>query len=344
MPSLSDLSHDAVSTIALWLLQINEFNAACHFSCTCKEVHTSLQALRHMAAVKRHTWRWAVVHLRDDVIIRCRGMKCPLGGAEAGWRRAYGRPLVPSEPRSTWAMRIDRSRMNQGLMLLGVSLQGRESLTEWCVCPFYGRLFRRTWDKDGNQLIGQAPPAGYPDGHLRQVLVDADGEPTCLEGCARGRVIDITIDHEDGTLSFRLDGGLDGPRIGGFPIGDPGRNQPLLRPVIGLRMGASLSQDDQVTLRACERLRAGWPTTDHATRERDLRGVIAARYIGQALDASGASNRMRLAAFRLMHSPRPPTAEASTQLTSGTSPGLAELQPPPHWAVESNADLMASFR
>ena len=300
----SDLSHDAVSHIALWLLQTNDFVGAQHLSWTCQELHTQLQALKDMAHSRRHHVRWAVRHLQDDVIIRGRGLKTVLGN-DMSWRRAYGRPLVPKEPSSSWAVRIDRSRMNQGLMLLGVSLQSRTGQVEWCLCPFYGRVFRRTWDRDGNQLCGEPPPAGYPDGHLRHVLVDADGAPTNLEGCARGRVIDITLDHKEGSLRFKLDGGPEGPPIKGFPIGDPGLNQPLLKPVVGFRMSPSLSEDDQVTLRGAERLRVGWPRLDDE-RERDLRGVIAARYVavGRALDTSGASNRMRLASFRLLHSPR----------------------------------------
>ena len=63
------------------------------------------------------------------------------------------------------------------------------------------------WDRDGNLLCGEKPPAGYPDGHLKAVLVDEAGDPTNLEGCAKGRVIEITLDHEEGTLTFRLDGG-----------------------------------------------------------------------------------------------------------------------------------------
>ena len=143
-----------------------------------------------------------------------------------------------------------------------------------------------------------------PCDQLKQVLVDEEsGLPTNLEGRARGSIVEVTLDHEEGSLSFRLNGGPEGYKISGFPVGDTGGM--LLRPVIGFRAGAmQTSEDDQVTLRGPERLRQGWPQIDDALRERDLRGVIAARCLGRALDSSHASNRMRLASFRLMHSPR----------------------------------------
>ena len=113
----------------------------------------------------------------------------------------------------------------------------------------------------------------------------------------------------------RLNGGGEGAKIRGFPRGDSapgmGGGGLLLRPVIGFRVGAALTEDDQVTMRtSAEQLRRGWPQQHSASsRERDLRGLIAARaldarHLTHALDASHASNRMRLASFRLMHSPR----------------------------------------
>ena len=98
-----------------------------------------------------------------------------------------------------------------------------------------------------------------------------------------------------------------GPKIAGFPIGDSAPGGLLLRPVVGFRVGAGLTDDDQVTIRSSsERLRRGWPQQESdQSRERDLRGLIAARAaVTRSLDASHASNRMRLASFRLLHSPR----------------------------------------
>ena len=169
-------------------------------------------------------------------------------------------------------------------MQIGISLVERTRLLpngrrvgggtyEWSVSPFYGRLLRRNWDVDGNLLVQAGPPAGYPDGHLQSVLVGEDGEtPVRLEGSAIGAVVEVIVDHEEGTLSFKLNGGPEGPRIRGFPVGDVGGM--LLRPVIGFRWA-----EDVVTVRSgAARLRDGWPQQlDNAARERDARGLAAAR-------------------------------------------------------------------
>ena len=155
------------------------------------------------------------------------------------------------------------------------------------------------------------------------MLVDeVSGEPTNLEGRARGAVIELTMDHEAGTLTFRLNGGVDGPAVVGFPTvtpsGDVAAGGLLLRPVIGMRMGAALTEDDQVTIRGTGRLREGWPQQDDRVRERDLRGLVAARALTHALDAAGASNRMRLASFRIVHSPRLAASESGGASEGGT--------------------------
>ena len=205
-PSLAELPHDVVTNVALWLLKVNDFEAAQSLSWTCTDFHENLQGLRVLTRMRRHKLRWAVAHLNEDVVLRCRGLR--VIGSEPSWRRAYGLPLLPKESTSTWSIRIDRSRRNQGLMLLGVSVQMRTGLYEWCLSPFYGRLFRRAWDMDGDLMCGEPPPAGYPDGHLKHVLVDElTGEPTTLEGRANGAIIEVTVDHDEGTLSFRLNGG-----------------------------------------------------------------------------------------------------------------------------------------
>ena len=205
-PSLAELPHDVVTNVALWLLKVNDFEAAQSLSWTCTDFHENLQGLRVLTRMRRHKLRWAVAHLNEDVVLRCRGLR--VIGSEPSWRRAYGLPLLPKESTSTWSIRIDRSRRNQGLMLLGVSVQMRTGLYEWCLSPFYGRLFRRAWDMDGDLMCGEPPPAGYPDGHLKHVLVDElTGEPTTLEGRANGAIIEVTVDHDEGKLSFRLNGG-----------------------------------------------------------------------------------------------------------------------------------------
>jgi hypothetical protein len=44
--------------------------------------------------------------------------------------------------------------------------------------PFYGRVFRRTWDKDGNQLCGEPPPAGSSAARALDVIAPWVGDLT----------------------------------------------------------------------------------------------------------------------------------------------------------------------
>ena len=130
---------------------------------------------------------------------------------------------------------------------------------------------------DGTQLVGVPPPEGYPDGHLKPMLFDECGELAQLEGRAAGSVIEVILDHDVGSLYFRLDGGAEGPRLEGFPVGDNGGK--LLRPVVGLRWA-----EDQVTIRSSSQLSRGWPQQyDNSRRERDARGLAAARALARRL-------------------------------------------------------------
>lgn len=114
------------------------------------------------------------------------------------------------------------------------------------------------------------------------MLTDEFGKPANLEGRASGAVIGVVIDHDSGYLAFRLDGGPEGPRLEGFPLADVGPSsvKSVLRPVVGFRW-----PEDMVTIRAgSERLRSGWPKQDaSAVRERDARGLVAARALAQRL-------------------------------------------------------------
>ena len=283
---LLELPDELLLHCALKLLTPSDVASAQTLTWACRSLHERLQPLRVVARARRHSLRWGVQHAKEDVTL-CGGGRGLRALADLNWRRAYGRPLHPRGC-SMWSVRIDNTRGSQGLILIGVSLlvhKPRGSANalqamqcEWSVSPFYGRLLRRTWDMDGNSMLAAPPPHGYPDGHLMQMLVDRDGSAVRVEGRANGVVIEVVLDHEAGTLAFRLDG-VEGPQLKGFPVGDVGM---LLRPVIGFRW-----PEDQVTIRTSERLRQGWPQQDdNATRERDARGLQAARALRARLGAA----------------------------------------------------------
>ena len=63
------------------------------------------------------------------------------------------------------------------------------------------------------------PPDGFPDGHDKQVLFDAEGKPDKLRGRANGATIEVCLDHDAGTLSFGINGGPLQHALDGFPAG-----------------------------------------------------------------------------------------------------------------------------
>ena len=155
---------------------------------------------------------------------------------------AYG-CMLPVSGVSRWAIRIDSSRGNQGMMYFGVSHVSKVGTCEWACSPFYGRLVRKCWNMDGALLVRSSPPEGFPDFHLKSVLCDEEGQPTDLDGRAASNVIELTLDADAGTLTFRLNGGPEGTAIAGFPPGA------ALRPVVALRYWGGVGEEDQVTIR-----------------------------------------------------------------------------------------------
>lgn len=322
------LPHEIIIHISTCLLARNRMDASKALALTCTEFSELLGPLHTPDTLKEHNLRWAITHLEADVVLRYRELH--VSTADPGWRRGYGPLLNANKGHSTWEIRIDRSRANDGQMLLGVSLQHRDGTCEWCLCPKDGRLYRRSWDRDHHVVCGESPPPGYPAGHSKRMLVDAasGGEVVGLKGRAQGCIIEVSYDHDNGALAFRLNGGPQGAILVGFPkaesaasLSQDGKNETdnehgarsqrlLLRPVIGLRFGAGLASelDDQVTIRSASRLQNGWPQACRHQNEsvstnarEEARGisVVAAKALRRALDASHASNRMRLASFRL---------------------------------------------
>lgn len=212
-----------------------------HLSITCSTLNRRLQHLTSLfTSARSHPIRWGVERAMGEDVVLTNNRRGLRTSQEAGWNRSYGLPLKRERGVSVWGVRIDHTRANQGLNLLGIALVERKGVSEWCLSPFYGRLMRRSWDCDGNLLMATPPPDGFPDGHLRQMLTNAQGEHVRLEGRACGCVIQVHFDHDAGSISFSLDGGPPGPRLSGFP---KGTSHTLIRPVIGLRW-----PEDQVTI------------------------------------------------------------------------------------------------
>ena len=124
--------------------------------------------------------------------------------------------------RSSWSVRIEQSRLNEGYLFVGVcDAQGQFA---WGLHPCSGLLYRLSRDATSGQIsFNVPPPKGYPDGDRAQVLVDRYGRPENLCGKAHGAIITCRLDEEPltgaGVLAFSVNGGRTIKALHGFPAG-----------------------------------------------------------------------------------------------------------------------------
>ena len=117
-----------------------------------------------------------------------------------GW--AVGN-MLPTKGKSSWKLRIDLSYKNEGSFSIGICLAGAWEDQEksppqlWALQLGTGRLTCRL---DEARTMQE-----YPNGDGTQVLIDAAGQPANLQGRASGAVIVVIVDHDAGTLSFRVE-------------------------------------------------------------------------------------------------------------------------------------------
>ena len=68
---------------------------------------------------------------------------------------------------------------------------------------FSGRLRRVCRGADGQIDVSAEPPDGYPNGNYRQVMI----VPSNLRGSANGAVVEVLVNHDEGTLGYVINGG-----------------------------------------------------------------------------------------------------------------------------------------
>ena len=123
-------------------------------------------------------------------------------------------PLAPEQgsPRAglahfTWTLRIDSTRLNMGMLFMGVcDLHGKNA---WGLCPFDGRLHRLSRDSSSGAVsFVTSPPPDMPDGQDIQVLRTPQGQPATwtLLGCEAGTELSCSVDG-NGAFSFSIDNG-----------------------------------------------------------------------------------------------------------------------------------------
>lgn len=139
-------------------------------------------------------------------------------GPEADYRIpwAFGSEL-PTDGRSSWLVRVQRTGGNNGAVVIGVS--DHTGCYGWGLHLYTGMLVRRCRSSCGRYLPGLPPPPGWPDGHNTQVLLDDNGGPVNLDGRADGTLVEVHVDHDHGELGFIINRGEYRCALNHFPSG-----------------------------------------------------------------------------------------------------------------------------
>ena len=206
--NLLALPDDLMLVVARHALAI-ELPAALRLLQTCTVLHARLDVvIRAEVKALRLCWLEVVLHsIGDD------GLTLHVLGSHGDKLPYAAGPLLPTVGRSTWAVRVETSLSNVGLLHLGVCDAACRST--WSLELNEGRLHRE--DTVARKHV--PPPDGFPDGHWKQVLFDSEGKPERLYKRANGAIIEICLDHDAGTLSLGVNGGPMQRALAGFPVG-----------------------------------------------------------------------------------------------------------------------------
>ena len=214
-PPFSLLHEDLLICMALHLL-VMHLPSALRLVQTCKAFHASLQPVIKVAEARRLRW---ISELTEYHTISGNGSTVtkhgPLGLAHPFSRPMSASRLLPTVGDSAWRVRVDKSAENLGGGGYYLGVCDAKVNNAWGLLLAHGRLLRFALDRG----FGAPPPAGWPDGDMKQVMKDEAGRRTNLWGCAAGAVIDVIFRHDEGTLSYRVNDGALLPALCGFPRG-----------------------------------------------------------------------------------------------------------------------------
>ena len=134
-----------------------------------------------------------------------------------GTRTSNGRNLRTAQ-RGTSG--VEHSSCNSGMVVIGVC--DAAVRCSWGLRLDDGRMDRYSRDADGQPLPGDATPQTvFPDGidTMDDSLTDSDTNRHLadLEGRAQGALVEVTVDHDAGTLGYSINGGPRFETLRGFP-------------------------------------------------------------------------------------------------------------------------------
>ena len=182
------------------------------------------RSVRAEAEARRLRWEEVMHHEISANGQVLTGVKDPNSIGIMIW--AHG-PLLPVTGKSSWAIKLE-----QGHALIGVC--DAAGLNTWSLKLDHGCLYRCQRDANGRTVFSQPPPDGWPDGTPVRVMKDEAGNPTSLVGRATiGAVIEVLVNHGEGVLSYRINGGPVLEALKGFPKGATGQLRPWVQLVHG---------------------------------------------------------------------------------------------------------------
>ena len=175
---------------------------ALRFCQACLTLHDKLAELRLRAEAGRLCWLRDLTtkhELSEDgrTLTAVRG-----NDSIEAW--AAGR-LLPAEGTSSWKIRVVTSKRNDGNgMWVGVC--DAAARCSWGLFLYSGRLRRVCVDANGKLDFDAPLLDNYPNGNFRQVM-KPPGEGSSLRSRANGAEIEVIVDHDEGTLGYRINGG-----------------------------------------------------------------------------------------------------------------------------------------
>ena len=202
--SLLDLSNELMELVGCAVL-VNSPRDALRLYQTCRNVCQSLGRMKALVEARRLRWLpelTAEHEISDDG----RTLTCTRSAGSDDLLPWVSGGLLPNQGKSAWKVRVLRSLRNDGNgMFVGVC--DATSCWAWGLFLFSGRLRRVTRDANGKIDLGAQPPDGLPNGNYQQIIKNPDGRPGHLKGRATGALIEVSVDHDAGTLCYRIGGG-----------------------------------------------------------------------------------------------------------------------------------------
>ena len=239
--SLLELPEEVVLVIVESVLALDL--PACLRLCLCcktlREVIDAPQAgggrsVRAEAEARRLRWEEAVRHdISANGQVLTKWDDDPFSTGFMPWAQG---PLLPVTGKSSWAIKVEQQQALDNVMNIRIGVCDAAGLSSWGLSLVTTRLHRLHRDAN-RRMVFPSPPAtwlpppdGWPDGHDTEFIPRMVNIPiTDLHGrygratCA---VIEVLVDHDNGVLSYRVNGGPVLEALKGFPKDATGQLRP----------------------------------------------------------------------------------------------------------------------